>query len=223
MPAKPRCTLEIVNPDDVLVVGVNNKWFRTFTSSSDRYPLALDIPPEFLNDGWNLITGSYTNVALVGKNDANVEYRVLLDGNEVVYVVYKTEVQPQHFSLTFKDTFSLRATEIDKGRKGGPARSKRYDQMMQWSNEEEGQVAPPPIPAGAVPPPLPPGAGAVPPPLPPGAGAVPPPLPPGAGAVPPPLPPGAGAPPPGPSLAPDAGVFKPPSGGTGRRIGRKGN
>ena len=43
--AKPICHLEVINPDDVLVVGVNNKWFRTFTSSSDRSLPAHDRDP----------------------------------------------------------------------------------------------------------------------------------------------------------------------------------
>ena len=138
---KPKCILEIVNPDDVLVVGVNNKWFRTFTSSSDRYPLKIEIPPLFLNEQWNLVTGAYTNVALVGKNDAKVEYKVLLDNNEVVHVVYTTEVQPETFSITFKDTFSLLARKVEKGVSGDTKRRNRFDDLMAWQRD-----APPPLP-----------------------------------------------------------------------------
>ncbi len=138
---KPTCILEVVNPDDVLVIGINNKWFRTFTSSSDRYPLKIKIPTLFLNEQWNLITGAYTNVALVGKNDAKVEYKVLLDANEVVHVVYTTEVQPETFSITFKDTFSLLSRKVDKGVSGDTKRRNRFDDLMAWQRD-----TPPPLP-----------------------------------------------------------------------------
>ena len=77
-PKRHDCVIEIVNPDDILIVSVNDFWHRSFTSSSDRYPARVHVPPEFVVDGWNTIVGAYTNVALTGKNDANVEYRVLL-------------------------------------------------------------------------------------------------------------------------------------------------
>ena len=57
---KPKCELEIVNPDDILVIGINNKWFRTFTSNSDRYPLKIEIPPLFLNDHWARGTSAWS-------------------------------------------------------------------------------------------------------------------------------------------------------------------
>ena len=179
MAAKPRCTVEVIDPDDIVVIGVNNKWFRTFTSNSDRYPLRVDVPVEFLNDGWNLITGDYTNVALSGKNDATVEYKVLVGDVEVVHVTYKSEVQPQTFNLTFKDTFTLDPRRIPKAREVRARGSSRFDEFMEWQSPG----APPqgaPSPAATQPPPLPPGAGTQPPPLPPGAGSQPPPLPPGA-------------------------------------------
>jgi hypothetical protein len=150
---KPVCTVEVLNPDDILVLGINNKWFRTFTSSSDRYPIRLRVPAAFLNDGWNLITGDYSNVALVGKNDANVEYKVQLDGQDVVHVVYKTEVQPEHFEVHFKDTFSLKARAVDRGQgedAGGRA-SKRFQSFMAWAPKEG--AAPPPLPPQEGPPP----------------------------------------------------------------------
>ena len=152
MTDKPTCHVEIINPDDILVVGVNNKWFRTFTSSSDRYPIRLEIPAPFLLNGWNLVTANYTNVPLIGKNDSNVEYKVLLDGEEVVHVTYKTEVEAQAFSLTFKDTFSLSAREIDRGTTGRKA-SKRFKDLMSWGDDQ-----PPPLPpsAGGEEPPPPP-------------------------------------------------------------------
>ncbi len=134
-PAKPACTLELINPDDILVIGVNNKWFRTFTTSSDRYPIRLEIPSGFINDGWNLITGDYSNVPLVGKNDSNVEYKLLIEGKEVVHVTYCSEVQPIAFSLTFKDTFSLKARSIDRGSGGARRRSSRFDDLMAFHKE----------------------------------------------------------------------------------------
>jgi hypothetical protein len=139
--SKPKCILELINPDDVLVIGINNKWFRSFTSNSDRFPLKIEIPPLFLNEKWNLITGSYTNVALVGKNDAKVEYKVSLNDNEVVHVTYSNEVQPESFSITFKDTFSLEARAIDKGVSGDTGRRKRFDDLMSWQRD-----VPPPLP-----------------------------------------------------------------------------
>jgi len=133
-PRRPRCELEVVDPDDVLVMSINERWFRTFTSGSDRYPLKMDIPQEFLHDRWNLVHGSYTNVALTGRNDATVEYRILLDGNEVVHVVYRTEVEPQTFTIEFKDTFSLHARERKTGHQISKG-STRFDQLMEWQDE----------------------------------------------------------------------------------------
>ncbi|RMG09062.1 MAG: hypothetical protein D6731_20575, partial [Planctomycetota bacterium] len=141
---KPTCHLEVVNPDDLLVVGINDRWFRTFTSSSDRYPIRLEIPSEFLVDRWNVITGTYTNVPLVGKNDANVEYRVLLDGQEVVHVTYRSEVEAQAFSACFKDSFALDARSIDRGVVGRRA-SRRFSDLMAWGSEST--QAPPPAEA----------------------------------------------------------------------------
>ena len=77
--AKPACTLEVINPDDILVISINDKWHRTFTSSAGRYPIKLTIPSEFINIGWNKVTGDYTNVALTGKNDALVDYKLYLE------------------------------------------------------------------------------------------------------------------------------------------------
>lgn len=132
-----RYFIELVNPDDVLILGVNDRWFRSFTSSSDRYPLKFQIPPDVMSDHWNYVTGVYTNVALTGKNDANVEYRVLLDDRELVHVIYKTEVQPQTFSVTFKDTFS----PYYKPEKTAPPVAKgtdRFKDMMAWQKEGKG-------------------------------------------------------------------------------------
>jgi hypothetical protein len=141
---KPKCILEVVNPDDVLVVGINNKWYRTFTSSSDRYPLKIEIPPLFLNEQWNLISGGYTNDAKHEKNYAKVEYKVLLDNSEVVHVVYTTEVQPETFSITFKDTFSLHARKVEKGVSGDTKRRNRFNDLMAWQRD-----TPPPLPEDA--------------------------------------------------------------------------
>ena len=136
----PQYVVELLNPDDVLILGVNDRWFRSFTSSSDRYPLRFPIPPEVVNDGWNFITGQYTNVALTGKNDANVEYRVLLGEQELVHVIYKTEVQPQTFSVTFKDSFSP-AHKPERGA-GPPAKpTDRFKDLMAW--QKKGGQSPP--------------------------------------------------------------------------------
>ena len=130
---KPRCVLEVVNPDDILVVGINNSWFRSFTSSSDRYPLKLEIPAEFVEVGVNLITGEYTNVAVTGKNDAEVEYKLYLEDDPVVHVVYRTEVHPQTFSLTFRDSFHSDTRAIDRGEIVGRS-SSRYDELMNFGD-----------------------------------------------------------------------------------------
>jgi len=130
---KPRCVLEVVNPDDILVVGINNSWFRSFTSSSDRYPLKLEIPAEFVEVGVNLITGEYTNVAVTGKNDAEVEYKLYLEDEPVVHVVYRTEVHPQTFSLTFRDSFHSDTRAIDRGETAGRS-SSRYDELMNFGD-----------------------------------------------------------------------------------------
>lgn len=136
----PACQIEVVDPDDVLVLNVNERWHRTFTSSTDRYPLLIDVPAQFLNDGWNLIEGTYTNVAIAGhRNEASVEYKLLLDGKEVVHVTYRTEVQPQTFTLVFKDTFNVGAREIDRGKRSGRMSGGRFQDLMQWQDEEEGQ------------------------------------------------------------------------------------
>jgi hypothetical protein len=131
----PKCELEVVNPDDVLVMSINQRWFRSFTSNSDRYPLTLEIPPGFLNDGYNLVTGDYTNVALPGeRNDVTVEYKILLDGKEVVHVNYQTEVEAHTFTIHFKDSFSSGARE----RTMGTARIKktgRFQDLMDWQKE----------------------------------------------------------------------------------------
>lgn len=136
----PKCTIEVVDPDDVLILNLNDRWHRSFTSSTDRYPLMIDVPPQFLNQGWNMIEGTYTNVAIAGhRNDASVEYKILLDGKAVVHVTYRTEVQPQTFTLVFKDTFNLEAREIDSGRRSGRVAGGsggRFDDFMQWSDEE---------------------------------------------------------------------------------------
>lgn len=140
-PTPPKCTLEVIDPDDILIIGLNDRWFRTFTSGSDRYPVQIDIPPGFLVDGWNQLAGNYTNVAVAGhKNDCSVEYRLLLDGQPVVHVNYKTDVHPQTFTIHFKDTFSSRARQIDRGRSSGKT-SARFQDMMEWSREggEESQ------------------------------------------------------------------------------------
>lgn len=135
-PARPRCRIEVLNPDDVLVLGVNEQWFRTFTSNSDRYPLAIDVPPEALKDAWNVVTGAYTNVALQGKNDANVEYRVLLDDAEVVRVTYKAEVGSQQtFTVHFKDSFHLRQRAVERGTSSGRA-SSRFQDLMKFQQGE---------------------------------------------------------------------------------------
>lgn len=196
---RPQCSIEVLNPDDILVIGINDRWFRTFTSSSHRYPVRLDVPSEFLNDDWNLISADYTNVALLGKNDANVEYKLYLNEHEVVHAIYKTEVQPQTFTVTFKETFSLSQTSVDKGQEGA-RKSKRFSNYMEWTGPGQPPGSPPPS-AGGTPPPLPPGG-------------TPPPLPPGAGG-PPPLPPGAGAPPRPKQRRP------PPSGGPRRPTRRR--
>ena len=136
-PPKPKCEIEVIDPDDVLILSINNRWYRSFTSNSDRYPLRVVVPGEFLNAGWNLIMGNYTNVALPGKNDATVDYRVLLDDNEVVHVNYTTEVDPTTFTINFKDTFNLRARQRITGRQSGGGASKRFDQYSQWENTSE--------------------------------------------------------------------------------------
>jgi hypothetical protein len=145
-PKLPRCRIEVLNPDDVLVLGVNETWFRTFTSSSDRYPLTLEVPPEALRqvervaqrlrrDPWNVVTAAYTNVALAGKNEANVSYRVLLDEAEVVRVVYKAEVQPQTFTVQFKDSFHLAQRGVERGQAPGAARgSTRFQDLMKFQS-----------------------------------------------------------------------------------------
>ena len=154
---KTTCHLEVINPDDVLIVGVNNKWFRTFTSSSDRYPLKIEVPAAFLNESWNLVTGAYTNVALVGKNEANVEYKVFLQGQEVVHVVYRCEVQAESFAIHFKDTFSLKQRSIERGSTPSTKRQSRFEEMMAWHKaapdpppeEDEGEIVdlpPAPLP-----------------------------------------------------------------------------
>lgn len=138
-PPRPRCRIEVVNPDDVLVLGVNGQWYRTFTSNSDRYPLAIDVPPEALKDAWNVVTGDYTNVALPGKNDANVEYRVLLDDAEVVRVTYKAEVGSQQtFTVHFKDSFHLRQRAVERGTSTGRA-SSRFQDLMKFQQPGEGR------------------------------------------------------------------------------------
>ena len=133
---KPKCILEIVNPDDILVVGLNSKWFRTFTSNSGKYPLKLEVPSEFLIPGWNCLSADYTNVALEGKNDAEVEYRLLLDDNEVVHVIYRTEVKPQTFTVHFNDTFSSTAVGIDMGESDGKDKS-RFNDLMAWGDDQQ--------------------------------------------------------------------------------------
>lgn len=138
-PPKPKCTVEVIDPDDILIIGINERWFRTFTTASDRYPIQIEIPSMFLNDGWNLVTAQYTNVALAGlRNDASVDYRILLDGQEVVHVAYKVDVQPQTFTINFKDSFSLAAREIDRGQSTART-SGRFQDMMQWTGDGEGQ------------------------------------------------------------------------------------
>ncbi len=131
----PKCELEVVNPDDVLVMSINQRWYRSFTSNSDRYPLTLEIPPHFLNDGYNLVAGDYTNVALPGeRNDVTVEYKILLDGKEVVHVNYQTEVEAHTFTIHFKDSFNSGARE----RTEGTARIKktgRFQDLMDWQKE----------------------------------------------------------------------------------------
>lgn len=124
----------MLSPDDVLVLGVNEQWFRTFTSNSDRYPLTIDVPAEALKDAWNVVTADYTNVALAGKNDANVEYRVLLDDAEVVRVTYKAEVGSQQtFTLRLKDAFHLRQRAVERGTSSAPARgSSRFQDLMKF-------------------------------------------------------------------------------------------
>lgn len=134
-PKLPRCRIEVLNPDDLLVLGVNGTWFRTFTSSSDRYPLMLEVPPEALRDPWNVITADYTNVALAGKNEANVNYRVLLDEAEVVRVIYKAEVQPQTFTVHFKDSFHLAQRGVDRGQPPGPKQgTSRFQDLMKFQS-----------------------------------------------------------------------------------------
>lgn len=138
-PQKPKCTVEVLDPDDILIIGINDRWFRTFTTASDRYPLQIEVPGLFLNDGWNLVTAQYTNVALAGaRNDASVDYRILLDGQEVVHVAYKVDVQPQTFTINFRDSFSLAARSIDRGQSTART-SGRFQDMMQWSDEGEAQ------------------------------------------------------------------------------------
>lgn len=135
---KPRCILEIIDPDDILIVGVNGRWFRTFTSSSTRYPLEVEVPAEFINDSWNLVSGDYTNVALTGpKNDASVEYKLKVNGQDMVHVTYRTEVQNHTFTVHFKDTFSLKRGR-DRGTVRQDANSKRFSQYMDWSESEQG-------------------------------------------------------------------------------------
>jgi hypothetical protein len=132
-PVKPKCKIEIVSPDDLLVVGINELWFRSFTSSSDRYPLSIDVPPDVLKDGWNTITGSYTNVALPGKNEATVQYKVFLEENEVVTVGYKSELQAQNFTVHFKDSFHLRQKAVARGTPSGRV-SSRFDEVMKFQS-----------------------------------------------------------------------------------------
>ncbi len=139
-PPRPRCRIEVLTPDDVLVLGVNEQWFRTFTSNSDRYPLTIDVPPEALKDAWNVVTGDYTNVALSGKNDANVEYRVLLDDAEVARVSYKAEVASQQtFTARFKDSFHLRQRAVERGTNSGRASSRFQDLMKFQQGGEAGR------------------------------------------------------------------------------------
>lgn len=131
-PPRPKVRLEVVNPDDVLALGVNDLWFRTFTSSSDRYPLTIDLPPEALKDGWNVVTAEYTNVALPGKNDANVHYRVLVEEAEAAVVQYRCEVQSQQtFTVRFKDSFHLRQRAIERNQSGGRP-SSRFHEVMKF-------------------------------------------------------------------------------------------
>jgi hypothetical protein len=138
-PKPPTCTVEIINPDDVLVIGVNDCWYRSFTSSSDRYPIKVEVPAHALRPGWNLVSGAYTNIALVGKNDANVEYKVLLDSKEVVHVGYKTEVHPQCFTVNFKDSFSLSSRGLTRGTQAR-RKSTRYEEMMGYSEGGQGST-----------------------------------------------------------------------------------
>lgn len=138
-PPHPRCRLEVLNPDDVLVVGVNDQWFRTFTSNSDRYPLTLEVPPDALREGWNVVAGTYTNIALPGKNDASVEYRLLLEDAEVVRVSYKAEVAAQQtFTLGFKDSFHQRQRAIERGTTVARA-SSRFQDLMNFQQGGEGK------------------------------------------------------------------------------------
>jgi hypothetical protein len=134
------CIVEVVNPDDILILSVNDFWHRSFTSSSDRYPVRVHVPPEFVVDGWNVIVGAYTNVALTGKNDANVEYRVFLDEQEVVHVIYKTEVEPQNFTVHFKDSFSPHYKPEHGSAAGAGRASDRFKDLMTW--QKKGQAPP---------------------------------------------------------------------------------
>lgn len=134
--SRPRCVLEVIDPDDILVIGINGRWFKTFTSSSARYPLEVEVPGEFVNDTWNLVTGDYTNVALTGpKNDASVEYKLKVGETDMVHVTYRTEVQNHTFTVHFKDTFSLRRGP-NRGTVRRDASSARFNQYMDWSDEQ---------------------------------------------------------------------------------------
>ncbi len=136
MSEKPVCTLEIINPDDILIIGINDKWFRTFTSNTGHFPIKLTIPQEFINDDWNTINGRFTNVALEdAMNTAEVEYKVQLDGRDVVHVMYKTETKPQTFTVEFNDTFSTQARDIDRG-ESKKKDSSRFDYMMSLGEKQ---------------------------------------------------------------------------------------
>lgn len=147
-PAKPRCKLEVVSPDDVLVIGINEVWFRTFTSNSDRYPVTVELPADLVRD-WNVITAAYTNVALSGgKNEANVAYRVLLDDAEVVSVSYRAEAAlNQTFTVNFKDSFHVNQRTLERGTSPAGARgSNRFQDLMKF---QQGGAPPPAGPGGA--------------------------------------------------------------------------
>lgn len=141
---RPRlpCILEVIDPDDILVVNINNRWFRSFTSNSDRYPLRIEVPREFINEGWNLVTGDYTNIALTtSKNEATVNYRILIGDQTRVHVHYDTEVMPHTFNITFKDTFNTKA--LKPSQTGAPRQvrktggSERFDKFMDWTNKDK--------------------------------------------------------------------------------------
>jgi hypothetical protein len=130
---RPKVKLEVVNPDDVLILGVNDTWYRSFSANSDRYPVAIEVPPDVIKEGWNFVTGAYTNVALPGKNEASVNYKVFLDDAEVVTVTYKAELQPQTFTINFKDSFHLRQKAVDRGQSTARA-SSRFQDLMKFQS-----------------------------------------------------------------------------------------